>query len=240
MPDSESSSASRPSADAPQVVLVHGAWHGAWCWDAVRDALVAHGIPVAVVELPLLGLAGDAAVVRDALEGAADGAVVVGHSYGGLVISEAARDAARVSHLVYLAAFMLERGEDPVALLHAHGATLQSALRFVDGAVVVDPDAAAELFYADSTPEAAAAAIARLRPMHAGAFGAADAEPAWRSVTSTYVVCTADRALPPTLQREMARRAGAVRELDTDHSPFLTRPADVAALVAACRPADPA
>lgn len=180
MPDSESSSASRPSADAPQVVLVHGAWHGAWCWDAVRDALVARGIPVAVVELPLRGLAGDAAVVRDALDGAAD------------------------------------------------------------GAVVVDPDAAAGLFYADSTPEAAAAAIARLRPMHAGAFGAADAEPAWRSVTSTYVVCTADRALPPTLQREMARRAGAVRELDTDHSPFLTRPADVAALVAACRPAEPA
>ncbi len=104
-----------------QVVLVHGGWHGAWCWDAVIGELRTRDVTVAAPELPLTSFADDIRVVRAALETAGDDIVVCGHSYGGCVISAAAADVPTVRRLVYLCAFMVDAGEDPVALLFGDG-----------------------------------------------------------------------------------------------------------------------
>jgi len=213
------------------IVLVHGAWHGAWCWDAVVADLAASELPVTAVTLPLTGAADDVAAARSAIEAAGPGSVVVGHSYGGMVISQAAAGLP-VRRLVYLAAFLAEAGEDMLTLLD--GSDLLGAVLVDESQVRVDPSAAAGIFYGDADPDAAAALVARLRPMAVdAAMAAAPATPpAWRTVPTTYVVCTNDRALPVASQRAMAARADEVVEWPTDHSPFVTRPADIADLVA--------
>jgi pimeloyl-ACP methyl ester carboxylesterase len=214
-----------------EAVLVHGAWHGAWCWDGVVAELGERGVGVTAVELPLAGLAADVATARPAIEAAGPGAVVVGHSYGGLVISEAAVGLP-VRRLVYLAAFLTEPGEDTLALLA--GGKLVEAVVIDEAGVSVDPAAAAEVFYGDADPATAATLVARLRPMTFDAAPAPTATPAWRAVPTTYVVCTGDRALPVPAQRTMAARADEVVEWPTDHSPFVTRPGAIAELVARC------
>jgi pimeloyl-ACP methyl ester carboxylesterase len=215
------------------VVLVHGAWHGAWCWDGVIAALERDGISVTAVELPLTGLDDDVAAVRREIEHAGDGLVVVGHSYGGEVISRAAADLPTVKRLVYLAAFMLDNDDDQGAVMSDYGSALPSALQFSETNLTVDPDRVHDLFYGDSDVATSAALAAKLRPMPLVGFSPATAAPAWKSVPSTYVVCTNDGALPPEAQRWMAQRAAEVVEWPTDHSPFVTRPDTVAALVAA-------
>ena len=213
-----------------KVVLVHGAWHGAWCWDGVVAELRRLDVQVTAVELPLTGLTADAVSARSAIDAAGPESVIVGHSYGGAVISEAAAGMQSVARLVYLAAFLTEPDEDMVALMS--GSKLTRSL-IVDGSVVsVDRAVAAEVFYGDSDPDTAAAMVARLRPMAIAAPASSTTEPAWRTIPSTYVICTNDQALPVGSQRRMAARADDVIEWPTDHSPFLTRPAAVAELIA--------
>ncbi len=220
------------------VVLVHGAWHGAWCWAQVVDELDALGVSNDAVELPLTGLVDDAATVRDAIQSAIEragpGVVVVGHSYGGIVISQAAAAIDGVHHLVYLAAFMTEEGEDELSIMTAHDSPVLDAVVTVDGGAGIDPAQAHALFYGDSDAATVAEVVPLLRPMRGG--GRLDGAPVWKSIPSTYVVCTEDRALPPAAQLEMATRADAVVEWPTDHSPFLTRPGELAALIASCSP----
>jgi pimeloyl-ACP methyl ester carboxylesterase len=213
------------------IVLVHGAWHGAWCWDGVVAALDDRSLPATAVELPLTGADDDVAAARAAIEAAGPDCVVVGHSYGGMVISRAAT-ALPVGHLVYLAAFMPEPGEEMFGFLD--GSPLTSSVVLDNNQVLVDPAAAAQVFYGDSAPEAAADLVARLRPMAADAALAAapPTPPAWHSTPTTYVVCTNDQALPVASQRKLAARADTVVEWPTDHSPFVTRPADIADLIA--------
>jgi pimeloyl-ACP methyl ester carboxylesterase len=217
-----------------EVVLVHGAWHGAWCWAEVVDELDALGVSNEAVELPLTGLVDDAAVVRDAIERAGPGVVVVGHSYGGIVISQAAAGVDGVGRLVYLAAFMTDEGEDELSIMTAHDSPVIGAVVIVDGGAAIDPARAPAIFYGDSDAATAAKVVPLLRPMRGG--GRLEGAPAWKSIPSTYVVCTEDRALPVTAQRDMATRAEAVVEWPTDHSPFLTRPRELATLIAACTP----
>jgi pimeloyl-ACP methyl ester carboxylesterase len=219
-----------------EVILVHGAWHGAWCWARVVAELDSLGVSSHAVELPLTGLADDAAVARVAIESAIDrsgpGVVVVGHSYGGLVISEAAAGIDGVGRLVYLAAFMTDQGEDELSILAAHHSPVPDAVVVADGGAAIDPAKAHALFYGDSDAATVAEIVPLLRPMRGG--GGLTGAPAWKSIPSTYVVCTEDGALPPLAQREMATRANAVVEWPTDHSPFLTRPEALAALIASC------
>jgi pimeloyl-ACP methyl ester carboxylesterase len=213
------------------IVLVHGAWHGGWCWDGVVAALADRGADATAVELPLTGADDDVAAARTAIEAAGPDCVVVGHSYGGMVISRAATGLP-VRHLVYLAAFMPEPGEEMFPFLD--GSLLTTAVVLDDdGHVSVDPSAAAKVFFGDSPPDVAAELVTRLRPMAADSAMAAapPAPPAWHTVASTYVVCTNDQALPVASQRTLARRAGSVVEWPTDHSPFLTRPTDIATLL---------
>ncbi|MCW2546666.1 MAG: putative hydrolase [Mycobacterium sp.] len=215
------------------VVLVHGAWHGAWCWDGVVKALSERGVPAIALELPLTGFEDDVALTRAAIESAGDHVVVCGHSYGGAVISEAAADLPGVKRLVFIAALMLDSGEDMATLMLGEPSLLLQALVVTDEGITVDPGKIHQVFYGDGTAEAARAIAPLLRPMPLTAGAATvGGEPAWKQVASTFVVCTNDQATPPSRQRILAERATDVVEWPTDHSPFLSRPAQVAELLA--------
>jgi pimeloyl-ACP methyl ester carboxylesterase len=218
-----------------KVVLIHGAWHGAWCWDGVVAALEARGIEADAVELPLTSHADDIAAARAAIEAAGPGVVVCGHSYGGCVISAATASVDDVGHLVYLCAFMLDEGEDPVTAAADFPPPVLVGSLVIDkeaGTMAVDPAGAGAAFYGDSDPADVPAIAARLRPMPFPDSWELQHPPGWRQHPSTYVVSSNDGAVPPEMQRFMATRATEVVEWDTDHSPFLTRPDAIADLLA--------
>jgi pimeloyl-ACP methyl ester carboxylesterase len=213
-------------------VLVHGLWHGAWCWDGVRAALAEQGVASVAVELPLTDLPADVRATREALDALGGPAVLVGHSYGGAVVT-AAGTHPRVRELVYLAAFQLDEGESVSRVLPDLPETrLAEAMRVDGDEVDVDRDLGARLLYSDAPPDVATAAAARLRPVGRRLFRGTPAEVAWRTVPSTYVVCADDEAVHPELQRALARRATRSAEWPGGHSPLLTRPQQVAHLVA--------
>ena len=215
------------------IVLVHGAFHGAWSWDLVREGLDAADVRSVAVELPFTGLADDAGAVRRAIDlVAADAPVVVcGHSYGGRVISRAASGHPAVGGLVYLAAVLNEDSfhdtGDRAAEAAADPSSLMAVVRTDElGRSFVDDDATDHLFH-DVDARAAAEARARLRPMAVGPMapsGAAAVPAAWHDVDTTFVICDDDRSIPPAVQRIMARNADHVRELPTGHSPMLSNP----------------
>jgi pimeloyl-ACP methyl ester carboxylesterase len=217
---------------ARPIVLVHGAWHGAWCWDKVVAGLRRRSVPVTAIDLPFEGLDADARAARSVIRDAGEGTIVVGHSYGGAVISAAASGLANVGHLVYLCAFMLAEDDDIAALLGRYPSPLGRYMRQADGRTTVDPAGVEEVFYADCERRDVDDALARLRSapsLNLRPKGAP--RPAWRDIPSTYVVCTEDRAIVPELQRLMAARATHAVEWPTSHSPFLSQPDRVVALL---------
>jgi pimeloyl-ACP methyl ester carboxylesterase len=233
-------------------VLVHGAWHGAWCFERVVPLLQSAGIDTVAIDLPghgddpgpLSDLHGDAARVREALDRIDGECVLLGHSYGGAVITEAGVHPS-VRHLVYLCAFAIDAEESCMAAaislsaqldisFQGDGPSLADAIvAQPDGTSTVDPDVAAACFYNDCDAETARAAIARLGAQPGGTLGDVPTAVAWRERPSTYVVCTEDLAVPPALQRAMAARCSASVDWPTSHSPFLSAPERVADLVTA-------
>ena len=220
------------------VVLVHGAWHGAWCWSALQAELDQRGIASIAVDLPGHGastaplgdLHGDAAAVAAVVDRIEGDVVLVGHSYGGGVISVAGALSSRVRHLVYLAAYVLDAPDsvsrvglladvapEPPTLL---GAAIQRG----DGVLTLDPALAVPALYGNCPPSVITASLARVSPQPIASFVQPAGRAAWASVPSTYVVCTDDRAVAPNHQRLMAARCTSVVELDTDHSPFASMP----------------
>lgn len=236
--------AAEPSERPATVVLVHGAWHGAWCWAAVQAGLTDRGVPSLAVDLPGHGtsplplgdLDGDAAEVARVVA-AVDGPVVlVGHSYGGAVVSQAAgQGGAGVRHLVYLTAFCVEAGESLGAVARAwhERPLLDRSVRPGDGGVLtLDPASAPAALYGDCTAEQVAVALALLGPQPAASFAQPVRHEPWRTVPSTYVVCERDQAITASLQRHMAARCTSVVTLPVDHSPFLSATAEVVELLA--------
>ena len=221
-----------------RIVLVHGAWHGPWCWSPVLARLDEGGVPAVAVELGLADLHDDAAIVTKAIEEGDGPVVLVGHSYGGAVITEAGAHPS-VEHLVYLCAFAPDAFETVtgLALDHdgPHGDLVGAVVRHDDGTFTLDPALAPDALYGDCEEGDVSLALGLLRPQGATTFSQSPDDVAWRRRPATYIVCGADRGVPASLQREMAERIPDVTIVEwpeSSHSPFFSRPAELAELLA--------
>lgn len=214
------------------IVLVHGAFHGGWCWEPLLPELAARGIDAVTVDLPLTSLTADAAAVTAVLDSVDGPVTLVGHSYGGAPITVAGTHPS-VERLVYLTAMAPDDGEPAGSGPVEIGTEFMGAFRATpEGIPEVDPARAPEIFFPDADPEAAAAFAAKLRPGNVGGDDLVG-HAAWHDKPSTYIVCDADPILLPSGQRAIAERIGAtVLVIPGDHSPFLARPAELAALLA--------
>ncbi|MFK7917307.1 MAG: alpha/beta hydrolase [Ilumatobacter sp.] len=236
MPDATDADLPTPPA---LVVLVHGAWHGAWCWATLQAELDRRGVASLAVDLPghgastepLTGLHGDARLVTDVLDALAQResgpVVLVGHSYGGAVITEAAVGRSDVAHLCYVAAFALDEGESVLSALggfERRDVALSAAMiPTADGsASTLDTTVAAGALYGSCPPAAIAAALPRLSPQPTATMIEEATGNPRDTVQSTYVACLQDRAVHPDHQTVMAARCTHRIDLDTDHSPFIS------------------
>jgi pimeloyl-ACP methyl ester carboxylesterase len=199
--------AAQPEETRPTIVLVHGAWADATGFDAEIRALQREGFRAVGFANPLRDLAGDSAYLAEFLRTLTGPIVLVGHSYGGNVISTAARGNDQVKALVYLNGWMCDEGESQQDLF-------------------LDPGAFREAFAADVDQATADVMAAAQRPYAAAAFaGAPSAPPAWKTLPCWYLLGTEDRAIPPALQRFMAERANAtIVEVAASHVSFVSQP----------------
>jgi pimeloyl-ACP methyl ester carboxylesterase len=231
-----------PDSTQPVVVLVHGAFADASGFGGLIRELSAAGYRVLAPPNPLRGLASDAAAVA-AFAGAIDGPVVlVGHSYGGAVIGQAAAALDNVAGLVYLAAFSLDVGEScasvqgpfPPSLLAATAEpTRYNAPGAVDGPdLFIGEDRFRETFCADVPVDLAAVMYATQRPLAVAAFTENATAAGWTSVPTWYLVSARDNAIPPEAERFMARRMGSVtQEIDGSHTAFIAQPVATAEFI---------
>ncbi|MFE9825203.1 alpha/beta fold hydrolase [Streptomyces sp. NPDC005791] len=231
------------SAPKPTVLLVHGAWADSSSWSPVIDRLQAQGYPVQAIANPLRGLASDAAYVKSRIESIEGPVVLVGHSYGGAVIGEAATEEPNVKALVYVAAFAPDKGESLGALVaknpgsHATPDALNPVpFDMGNGVSGVDlsikPDKYRDVFAAPLSARKAHSLAAVQRPISAAALEETATNAAWRGIPSWYLVTRQDHALPPTTQRFMAQRAHAhTTEVNAPHAVMLTRPDTVSGLI---------
>lgn len=209
------------------VVLVHGLYHRAGHFARVARRLRAAGVRVVVPELHRGSLAADTAVVQSAVEALPEPPIVLGHSYGGSVIT-GVRGA---GHLVYLAAFVPDVGESAAGLGGALPLLKDAIIPAAHGSTSLHPDKAGDTLYGDCARPWAAWAVGLLRTQAAGCGRAVPQYQSWKHTPSTYVVCARDRAIDPGLQRTMAARCTDMREWQTGHSPFVGEPGLVAGLL---------
>ncbi|RPK32229.1 alpha/beta hydrolase [Streptomyces sp. ADI93-02] len=230
------------TAQKPTVVLVHGAFADSSSWNGVVEKLQSHDYPVIAASNPLRGLTNDAEYVRQVVA-AVDGPVVLaGHSYGGSVISNAARGLDNVKALVFVAAFLPDEGESAIDLSGKFpGSTLGAALRpapvtLPDGSQVADLYIDKEKFhdqFAADVPEATTSVMAATqRPVTDAALGEGAATPAWKEIPSWVLVATQDQNIPPQTQKFMAQRAKATQvEVEASHAVSVSQPGEVARLI---------
>jgi pimeloyl-ACP methyl ester carboxylesterase len=215
------------------IVLVHGGFVDGSGWQAVYDLLVADGFRVSVVQNPTLSLAGDVAATHQVIDGLDGPCVLVGHSYGGVVISEAGTHP-NVAALAYIAAFAPDKGESVSTLIAdpPPGAPVPPILPPHDGFLYLDRDKFHGAFAADLPVQLAAFMADAQVPWGVDALGGAVTEPAWRHKPSWYLVATEDHMIPPPAQRAMAERAGSfVVEVIGSHAVYVSQPAAVAHLI---------
>jgi pimeloyl-ACP methyl ester carboxylesterase len=215
------------------VVLVHGGFVDGSGWQAVHDLLTKDGYRVAVVQNPTLSLEDDVAVTGRVIDGLDGPVVLVGHSYGGAVITEAGLHE-NVAALVYITAFAPDKGESVNTLLAGFPADgpQPPILPPKDGFLFLDREKFAASFAGDLPAGQAAFMADSQVPWGVNALGGSISEAAWRIKPSWYLVATDDRMIPPPAQRAMAERTGAtVTEAPGSHSIYLSQPATVAALI---------
>ena len=215
------------------VVLVHGGFVDGSGWQEVYRLLKEDGYRVSVVQNPTLSLEGDVAATKRVVDAQDEPVVLVGHSYGGAVITEAGNDP-NVAALVYIGAFVPDKGESVNTLLAGFpkDAPGPPILPPEDGFLLLDRAKFHNSFAADVDAELAAFMADSQVPWGVDALGGTISEAAWRSKPSWYLVTTDDRMIPPSAQREMSGRAGStVEEAAASHSVYVSQPAAVAELV---------
>jgi pimeloyl-ACP methyl ester carboxylesterase len=215
------------------VVLVHGGFVDGSGWESVYTMLKKQGYNVAIVQNPSISLADDVAVTKRVIA-AQDGPVIlVGHSYGGAVITEAGNDP-KVARLVYITAFAPDKHESVQTLISnpAPGAPVPPILPPADGFLLLDPEKFAASFAGDVNPDMAAFMADSQVPWGLDALAGAVSEPAWKSKPSWYLVATDDKMIPPDAQRAMAKRAGASTvESKGSHAVYVSQPRVVADII---------
>lgn len=221
------------AANVKSVILVHGGFVDGSGWQGVYDILKKDGYDVTIVQNPTISLADDVAVTKRAIAAAPGQVILVGHSYGGVVISEAGTDP-KVAAVVYIAAFAPDAGESVSSLIAnpAPGAPVPPILPPVDGFLFLDSARFASAFAADVKPELAAFMARSQVPWGLAALDGKVAAPAWKVKPSWYLVSTEDKMIPPEAQRAMAKRAGAtVTEAKGSHAIYVSKPHAVAAVI---------
>jgi pimeloyl-ACP methyl ester carboxylesterase len=217
------------------IVLVHGGFVDGSGWEAVYNVLRGAGHEVSVVQNPTKSLADDVAVTSRVLDQHENQVILVGHSYGGAVITEAGNHP-NVDALVYISAFAPDAGESVNTLIAdpPPGAPVPPILAPVDGFLFLDKEKFPASFAGDVAPERAAFMADSQVPWGVDALGGTITEAAWRNKPSWYLVTTEDRMIPPAAQRTMASRAGAtVAESDASHSVYVSQPEAVATIITA-------
>lgn len=220
-------------AAKPAIVLVHGAFANASGWNPVIQILQRDGYEVVAVENPLFTVQGDIAATRRAMDRVTGPVVLVGHSYGGVVISGAAAGNERVKALVFIAAIAPEPGERVNALFAQYPSESSQATKPDSaGFLTVDRSRFAELFAGDLPAAEGALLAATQKPIRSGNFASTLTQAAWKTIPSWYVVARKDRALNPDLERFYAKRMGArTSEIDASHFVFLSRPREIARVI---------
>ncbi len=216
------------------IVLVHGGFVDGAGWEGVYKILKRAGYDVSIVQNSTLSLADDVAATRLVIAQAKGPVVLVGHSYGGVVITEAGNDP-KVERLVYIAAFAPDKGESVASLITdpPPGAPVPPILPPQDGYLFLDKAKFAASFAADVDREKAAFMADSQVPWGVDALGGAVSEPAWKAKPSWYMVATEDKMIPPAAQRSMSKRAGStVVEVSGSHAIYVSQPAAVADLIA--------
>jgi pimeloyl-ACP methyl ester carboxylesterase len=217
----------------PTVLLIHGGFVDGSGWRGVYDRLRAQGRQVRVVQNPTQSLEGDVAATKHLLDELDGPAILVGHSYGGVVITETGSDS-RVAGLVYIAAFAPDKGESVNTLIAdpPPGAPVPPILPPKDDLLFLDRAKFHESFAGDLPADEAAFMADSQVPWGVDALAGAVTEPGWRSKPSWYLVAADDHMIPPPAQRQMAERAGAtVREVAGSHSVYVSQPQAVADLI---------
>ncbi len=219
----------------PNIVLVHGAWADGSCWSGVIERLQADGFRVTAPQFPLTSLADDVARLRQVLAFQDGATVVVGHSYGGQIMTALGEDAPNVVGLVYIAAFGLDQGESLGQLLSQGPVTPALAHLFTDsrGFGWLSEEDFVEHFAADVDSTRAHVMYAVQQPLASSAFTDVMGVPAWKSLPSWYLVAQNDEALPPDAERQFATRMGATTtEIPASHVAMVSHPTEVTQLIA--------
>nr|WP_033838980.1 alpha/beta hydrolase [Mesorhizobium loti] len=240
--------ATEAASTKPTIVLVHGAMADSSSWDAVIPILSRDGYTVVAVADPLRSVSGDAAAVASVIENIDGPVVLVGHSYGGAVITNAALTSKSVKALVYVAAFAPDKGESAFALIGKFpgselGAALAKPVTLADGGhqLSVDPAKFAGPFAADLPKKQVALMAVTQRPVTEAALKEASGEAAWKILPSYFVYGAADKSLPPALHDFMAKRAHARDVMvvpGASHVVMLSHPAKVAEVIEEAARAD--
>lgn len=220
-----------PSQIKPSIVLVHGAFADGSCWLKIIGMLQKSGYDVTAVQNPLTSYADDVATTKRIIDVQKGPVVLVGHSYGGAVITGAATD--KVKALVYIAAFAPDEGEALGGLLQKYPSPLGTALvPDAAGFVIIDPLKYHDVFTADlPKPEAQTYAVSQ-GPIHSSILGTPMGAPAWKKIPSWFLVAQEDRAINPDLERFFAKRMNAkTAEIKSSHVPFLSKPEAVVKMI---------
>ena len=220
----------------PNIVLVHGAWADGSCWSAVVEGLQAKGYNVTAPQFPENSLAADVARLRQVLNRQDGPTIVVGHSYGGQIMTSLSTDAPNVVGLVYIAAFGLDEGETIGALLAQGPPTPALAHLDIDdqGFAWVLEDDFVTFFAADVAPDKARVMYAVQQALSASTLGDVMGVPTWKSLPTWYMVAANDQAIPPDAERLFAKRMGATTvEVPSSHVAMVSHPEDVIKLTEA-------